>query len=163
MSVPLALAFTSTQSADGSTVTITDLANWVNSQGYLESQFVKTFILTDYLNNPIGSPIPMATGVYTVTYTVPSGTNPWINIEFSAVSVGIPLTLTLTQKYAFTRYFELAYIAANKASCGCKDVQRIDMCQVDTMFTVAEFAVPIGDAPDYQNQINGAYKLLTAA
>lgn len=155
----LAIAFTASQSADGSTITITDETNWGdNTSGYTESQFVKSFILTDYVGNPIAT-IPLATGVYITTYTVPSGTNPWINIEFSAVG---PITLTVLQKYAFARYFELAYIAANKASCGCRDVNRVDMCQIDTMYTIAELAVPIGAAPDYQNQIDGAYKLLAA-
>ncbi|HEY8659799.1 MAG TPA: hypothetical protein VIL78_12235, partial [Hanamia sp.] len=106
MSLPLTLAFTANQSADGTTVTITDTTtNWVgNSEGWTEGQFVKEFILSDYLGNPIVT-IPLATGVYVATYTVPVGTNPYISIEFSAVSAGILLTLTLTQKYGFVRYF----------------------------------------------------------
>jgi len=158
----LALAFSATQSGDGKTVTITDLSNWVgNSSGYTESQFVKSFILTDYLGNPITT-IAMATGVYVATYTVPVGTNPYISIEFSAVSAGILLTLTLTQKYGFVRYFQLAYISANKNACGCRDMQRIDMADVDTKYVVGvEFALPTGGAADYQNNINAAYQLLT--
>lgn len=160
MSVPLALAFSANQSADGSTVTITDLtANWSgNSEGYTEDQFVKNFILTDYLGNPIVN-IPMATGVYIATYAMPAATNPFIEIDFNAVG---PITLDLIQKYGFDRYFQLAYIAANKASCGCKNVQRIDMCQVDTNYVIGvEFALPTGDAPNYQSNIDAAYALLT--
>jgi len=160
MSVPLALAFSASQSGSGQTVTITDLtANWnSNSQGWNEGQFVKEFILSDYLGNPIVI-IPLATGVYIATYTIPAGTNPWINIDFNAVG---PTTLDLIQRYGFERYFELAYINAVKSGCGCKTTNRVDMCMIDSLYTVAGYAEPTGDAADWQNNINAAYALLSA-
>ena len=157
----LTLAFSATQSGDGTTVTIEDLSNWGagnNDSNYTESQFTREFILTDALGDPIVT-IPAPAGTNDVEYNVPAGSNPWVNIEFSAVG---PVTLEITQKYPFKRNFELAYINVVKQACGCCGNKFSYMDEVDALQYGAELAAPVGDAVNYQNFIDGAYKLVTA-
>jgi len=154
-----ALSFTATQSQDATQVLITDTSNWgSNDSGYIESQFVRTFVLTDYLNNAITS-IVLPTGTNTATYNVPAKTNPWINIDY-VLSNG-PVDLSKLQSYPFQRYFELAYIDGIKGNCGCGCIGENQMCQVDAYYQGASFAAPVGDSVNYQNDIDSAYKLLT--
>lgn len=158
-----ALGFTAVQDPDdGLSVLFTDNSNWgSNDEGYLNTSFVRQLILRDYLNNPITT-LTFPDNVFTLTWPVPAGTNPWVKVDYNAVDAGIPLTLDLIQKYPFQRQFELAYINAVKPSCGCGSSKRIDLCLIDALLSNAEFGVPIGDGPDYQNFIDSAFKLLTA-
>ena len=156
-----ALKFVATQSEDGSQVLITDQSNWGagnNDQNYSESQFTRTLVLTDALGNAITS-IVLPTNVNTATYNVPANTNPWINIDY-VLSNG-PVSPNLLQSYPFQRYFELAYIAEIKGNCGCGCIGDNPMCQVDAVYQGADFAAPVGDAVNYQNDIDSAYKILT--
>lgn len=151
-----ALAFTATQSAIGDIVTITDTSNWgSNTEGYIQSQFDRQFILTDY-NGDLIIAIVIADDELIKTWAVPLNTNPWVAIEYSSVG---PVTLSKTQKYPFQRYFELAYKKVIKGNCGCAG-KRFDICQVDAYVYGSELAVPIGDSIGYQNNINSAYALL---
>lgn len=154
-----ALAFSASQSSDGTIVTITDLSNWSdNTNGYTPADFVRELVLTDYLGALIIT-LTMADDEVSATWDVPAGTNPWVNIEYSAVG---PVTLTLTQKYPFQRNYELAYIDQIKGSCGCCNGKTPDMCMVDAFYQGAAFAVPVADMVNYQDDINSAYALLTA-
>lgn len=158
-----ALGLTAQQSVDdGLSVLFTDISNWgSNDEGYADTSFVRQLILKDYLNNTITT-IPLADGVFTATWPVPSDTNPWVKVDYNAVDSAIPLNLDLIQKYPFQRQFELKYMDAVKASCGCCPGKHPDMCEVDALLSNAEFCVPIGDAADYQNFIDSAYKILIA-
>lgn len=156
-----ALSFSASQSSDGKVVTIVDISPWGagnNSENYTESQFVRTLVLTDAFNSAITT-ITLNTGINSATYNVPVKTNPWINITYNAVG---PQTYTLIQKYPFQRIFELAYLQVIKTNCGCGCIGDNKLCQVDALFIGAEFAVPVGDAGNYQDNIDSAYKLLTA-
>lgn len=153
------LAFSATQSQDGSKVTITDQSNWGNNdQSYVQSQFTRTLFLTDALNNPITS-IVLATGINSATYNVPANTNPWININY-VLSNG-PVSPSLLHSYPFQRYFELAYMNEIKDNCGCGCIGDNQMCQVDAFYQGASFAAPVADSVNYQSYIDSAYKLLT--
>lgn len=159
MPTALTLAFRATQSSDGKTVLIEDLTNWDDdTEGYTPADFVREFVLTDYLGALITTLI-MADDELSATWDVPAGTNPWVNIEYSAVG---PVTLSLTQKYPFQRNYELAYIDQIKGSCGCCNGKTPDMCMVDAFYQGAAFAVPVADMVNYQDDINSAYALLTA-
>lgn len=152
------LAFTAQQSADGTEVVITDTSNWgSNDQSYTESQFVRQLVLTDALDNPIET-LTLATGTDVATYDVPDKTNPWINITYIATG---PVTLQKIQRYPFQRIFELAYLQAIKGNCGCGCIGDNAMCEVDAFYQGADFAVPIGDAVSYQDNIDSAYLLVS--
>lgn len=154
-----ALAFTANQSSDGKVVTITDISNWIgNAESYNITDFTRQFILTNYLGDAIVT-LTMIGSALTITWNVPANTNPWVNIQYSAVG---PVTKTLTQKYPFQRNYELAYIDAIKGSCGCCSGKNPDICQIDAFYQGAAFAVPVGDQVNYQDDINSAYALLTA-
>lgn len=150
---------------DGLSVLFTDTSPWGvgnNDEDYTDSQFTRTLILTDYLANAIIT-LTLPTGIYTAKWPVPAGTNPWVNVDFNSINIATPSTFyDLIQKYPFMRQFELAYNTEVETSCGCCPGKHPDMCLVDALLSNAEFAIPVGDAPNYQNFINGAYKALTA-
>lgn len=158
-----ALAYNAVQNPDdGRSVLFTDESNWGgNDEGYTDPEFIRTLLLTDYLGNALTT-ITFPNGIYTATWVVPVLSNPWVNVDYNAINIATPvIDFDLIQKYAFDRQFQLAYIAAVKTSCGCCSGNKPDMCLVDALLSNAEFAIPIGDAPDYQSLIDSAYKLLT--
>lgn len=155
-----ALAFSAVQDpTTGLFVTLTDTSNWSdNDENYSEAEFARNFILTDYLGNAIIT-IPLPTGEESITWQVPPGTNPWVNIDYNVVG---PVTIDKIEKFPFQRIYELAFINAIKGKCGCNTALSPNLCEVDNFYQGAAMAAPIADAINYQNNINSAYAYLTA-
>ena len=95
-----AQAFTVTVSDDGKLLTLTDTSNWLNNtQGYLRTNFVRTFLLTDSAGQTITT-LTLPTNLDTITYAITADLR--LNVLFSIVGV---VTFTKLQKYTFDRIY----------------------------------------------------------
>lgn len=154
-----ALVVTGVQSGDGKIVAITDGSDYTNNdQGYLPSDFVRNFIITDYLGNLLTT-ISLDSTQLTATYNVPNNTNPWLQIQETAVG---PANYTDTVKLPADRNYQLAFIDVIKGNCGCSCRGDNTLCEVDAFYAGAAYAIPIGDPVSYQTNIDAAYKLVTS-
>lgn len=146
----MAFSFTATQNSAGTTIEISD-----TSTGAPISGSVRSFILTDYLDNPLVT-LPLASDEVTVTYTIAVPT--WINIRFLNTGTS---PFDFTQRYGFNRVYEVLYQQRLQGSggYGCGG-SKVDFCAVDAFETAAAYAEPLGDAVNWQNYTNAAYALL---
>lgn len=152
-----AQAFSATQADDG-TVTYHDDSNWgTNDQGYDKEDFVRQIVLNDAYGVLIDT-LVFPTDSLVVSYDLL--TNKWIVAQFNITGV---VDFTLTHKDPFQRIYEVAYIQAIKGSCGCKcGNKKPDLCEIDSFYEAAVFAIVPGDGVSYQENIDASYKLLTA-
>lgn len=153
-----ALAFTASQSSDGSTITITDTSPWGagnNSENYERANFVRSFLLYDAYDDLLDT-ITLPTTSNVATYDITVNTNPWIKIVFDITGAE---DFTLTQKYPFQRYYELLWIEVLKDGCACCDTARggTDLCRVTAYYQGAQIAIPLGNGVQYQEFIDSAY------
>lgn len=95
-----AIAFTTTVSDDGFTLTFTDESNWSdNTEGYLRADFVRSFLLTNAAGETITT-LTLPDDSDTTTYDITADIR--LNVLFSIVGVE---TFTLLQKYTFDRIY----------------------------------------------------------
>lgn len=145
----MAASFTAQESSDGKTITLTDTTSPVISGA------VRSFILTDYLGAPLAT-LPLATGVLTATYSITGPT--WINVRFLN-SGSSPFDIT--ERFGFSQIYKNLYgdSLVKTGDCGCSG-KGIEWCDIDAYDRGADYALPIGDAVRWQNDINAAYTLL---
>ncbi len=150
-------AYSIVQSADGKTLTLTDLTNWVaNDENYQITDFVRSVLLNDAFDEEIAT-VEFAGTDLVETYTLIA--DKWVNSFFNIV--GAPTFNLPVQKYAFYRQFQIAYRNAIRSGCGCGK-RGIDLCSVDAFITTAEFAIPVGNGVEFQNDIDAANLYLDA-
>ena len=150
----LTINFSATQSKNGKTITITDLSDWDNV-GLVRSDYTRVFELTDANGQIITTLTLGATDV--ATYTVPLGTNPWINIKFDISGAA---DYELTKKYPFDRFFVEAYKKAINSSDCCSDGIRENISQANIFYLGAMFTAPEGNSVLWQQFVDTAYKFL---
>lgn len=100
MSTTFTEAFTVTVSDDGKLLTFVDGSNWSdNLQGYLRTDFVRSFLLTDSAGQTITT-LTLPTDSDTITYAITKDIR--MNVLFSIVGI---VTFTKLQVYTFDRIY----------------------------------------------------------
>lgn len=110
-----AIAFTATASDSGELLTFTDTSNWTgNDQGYLRTDFTRSFLLTDSAGQTITT-LTLPIDSDTITYAITKDIR--MNVLFSIVGV---VTLTKLQIYTFDRIYvnKLQEALMNTDCCG---------------------------------------------
>lgn len=142
-------SFTAVESQDGKTITLTDTTNPAITGA------VRSFLLTDYLGNALAT-LPLADGETEATYVLTKPT--WINVNF--INTGTS-PFNLYESFGFFQIYKNLYgdNIADNCGCGCGGCEA-SWCDIDAFDRGAEFALPIGDAVRWTNDINAAYALL---
>lgn len=144
-------SYSISQSSDGRTLTLTDTSNWVsNTEGYIITNFARSILLNDAFDELITTVTFTGTDLVE-TYTLIG--DKWVKSYFTIT--GTPTFNLDVQQYAFYRQFQVAYRNAIKQGCGC-GCGNIDLCSVDAFVTTAQFAIPVGNGEEFQNDIDAA-------
>lgn len=145
-------SFTASQSADSTTITITDSSNW-SANSLDPANFVRTFTVYDADDVLINTYV-MPTDTNVLTYAI--AVNQWQTITYTITGA---FSSSLTQKYPFEQLYRLAYRTLISLSCGCCNGIK-GICDVDGYYQGAEFAIEPGDGVSYNININAAYALI---
>lgn len=132
----LAIAFTVTTSNDGKLLTFTDTSNWTgNLDGYLRTNFVRSFLLTDSAGQTITT-LTLPTNTDTITYAITADIR--LNVLFSIVGV---VTLTKLQVYTFDRiYVNKLQTALISYDC-CGESQELNYINTSVSFYAGAVAL----------------------
>lgn len=143
-------AFKIEQSSDGLTLTLTDQSNWSdNDEGYVITDFARSIIMVDALNNAIGT-VDFPASELVEAFSIV--TNQWVKAQLTIIG---EQNYDLIQKYGFYRLFQLDYRKAIVGNCGCGK-SGIDLCSTDAFLSTAQMAIPIGNGVEFQNDIDAA-------
>lgn len=148
--------FTGTQSSDGLTDTFTDTSNWAdNSEGYVRSNFVRTFTFLDAYGTVLGTIVlPTTSNVATLALTA----DKWVNATLSIVGAQ---TYTKNYLFPFSRITKNKYKELLKDGCCQADKSEEALAAADRFFRGAEIDAPAGNAAGWQENIDAANAYLT--
>lgn len=151
--------FSATISSSGKIITIVDQSNWDdNDENYNRSDFVRTFLLTDYAGQELDSitlPVDSDTTTYEITKDL------WVNVLFSIVGAE---TFTKLQSYGFDRIYvnKLQTALLSNGCCGNKSSQN----NINTSVSFWQAALGIeqsGNSASYQQDLDSANSFINQA
>ena len=147
-----AQSFKASVSADGKTVTITDLSNWTESS-LLRANFVRAFLLTDANGQTlitITLPVDSDVATYSLTKDM------WINFLFTITGAS---NYSLLLRYYFDRILGDKFQEAlmeYATSCGCADQEALNIDKSCSFWFGAIQIAPVANSTGVQVDLDAA-------
>lgn len=142
---------TSTQSADGLTVTFVDTSNYdENDQGYVKSDFTtNTIVITD----AYGAVLQTSDFLTSDTVTYEQTADTWFTTTRTLAGIA---SYTKVQKFPLKRITINKFEDALSTGCCQSKTSADNMCKVSQFLEGADFAEPQGNAVKWQEDVNAA-------
>lgn len=145
------------QATDGKSATFTDLSNWDdNDENYTREDFTRTVVLLDAYGEEIDTVILASDED---TFTIELTKDLWVDVTATFDEIAGSANFEKLERVPLDRFLIIAYKKKVKQVKNNQSVLNV-LSNANVFIQAANYATPVGNAVEYQENIDAAYAYL---